>query len=77
MNIAPADDQLFKRGVEKPGIECTIMQSGDEVEVYCLTRIQPDQTKLALKGRFWPYSEVMLKILYVCFHDVLSYSSQE
>jgi L-ascorbate metabolism protein UlaG (beta-lactamase superfamily) len=32
-NIAPADDQLFKRGVEKMGIECNIMQSGDEIEI--------------------------------------------
>jgi len=32
-NIAPADDQLFKREVEKLGIECNIMQSGDEIEI--------------------------------------------
>lgn len=32
-NIAPADDQLFKREVEKLGIECSIMQYGDEIEV--------------------------------------------
>ncbi|MDX1335169.1 MAG: MBL fold metallo-hydrolase [Gammaproteobacteria bacterium] len=32
-NIAPADDQLFKREVEKLGIECSIMQSGDEIEI--------------------------------------------
>ena len=32
-NIAPADDQLFKREVEKLGIECTIMQYGDEIEI--------------------------------------------
>ena len=32
-NIAPADDQLFKREVEKHGIECRIMQYGDEIEI--------------------------------------------
>lgn len=32
-NIASADDQLFKREVEKLGIECSIMQYGDEIEV--------------------------------------------
>ena len=32
-NIAPADDQLFKREVEKLGIECKIMQRGDEIEI--------------------------------------------
>ncbi len=32
-NIAPADDQLFKREVENLGIECSIMQYGDEIEV--------------------------------------------
>jgi L-ascorbate metabolism protein UlaG (beta-lactamase superfamily) len=32
-NIAPADDQLFKRGVEKLGIECNIMQQGDEIKI--------------------------------------------
>lgn len=32
-NLAPADDQLFKREVEKLGIECSIMQYGDEIEV--------------------------------------------
>ena len=32
-NIAPADDQLFKREVEKMGIECNIMQSGEELEI--------------------------------------------
>jgi L-ascorbate metabolism protein UlaG (beta-lactamase superfamily) len=32
-NIAPADDQLFKREVEKLGIECNIMQQGDEIEI--------------------------------------------
>jgi L-ascorbate metabolism protein UlaG (beta-lactamase superfamily) len=30
-NIAPADDQLFKREVEKLGIECNNMQQGDEI----------------------------------------------
>ena len=32
-DIAPADDQLFKREVEKLGIECHIMQYGDEIEL--------------------------------------------
>ena len=32
-NIAPADDQLFKREVEKLGIECNIMQYGDEIDI--------------------------------------------
>jgi len=32
-NINPADDQLFKREVEKMGIECSIMHYSDEVEV--------------------------------------------
>jgi len=32
-NAAPADAQLFKREVEKMGIECTIMQYGDEILV--------------------------------------------
>jgi L-ascorbate metabolism protein UlaG (beta-lactamase superfamily) len=32
-NIAPADDQLFRREVEKLGIQCKIMQYGDEIEV--------------------------------------------
>ena len=32
-NIAPADGELFKREVEKLGIECNIMQHGDEIEV--------------------------------------------
>ncbi|MGI9318966.1 MAG: MBL fold metallo-hydrolase [bacterium] len=32
-NLVPADDQLFKREVEKLGIECDIMQYGDEVEI--------------------------------------------
>lgn len=30
-NIAHADDQLFKREVEKLGVECCIMQSGSEL----------------------------------------------
>ena len=30
-NINPADDQLFKREVEKMGIECSIMKYGDEI----------------------------------------------
>ena len=32
-NIAPADDQLFKREVDKLGIECNIMQYGNEIEI--------------------------------------------
>lgn len=32
-NIAPANDQLFKREVEKLGIECNIMQYADEIEI--------------------------------------------
>ena len=32
-NIAPADDQGFKREVEKLGIDCVIMQFGDEIEI--------------------------------------------
>lgn len=32
-NIASADDQLFKREVEKLGIECNIMQYGDVIEI--------------------------------------------
>jgi len=32
-NAAPADDQLFKSEVEKMGIECTLMKSGDEIVV--------------------------------------------
>ncbi|MDX2465081.1 MAG: MBL fold metallo-hydrolase, partial [Porticoccus sp.] len=32
-NIAPADDQLFKHEVNKLGIECCIMQYGDEIEI--------------------------------------------
>jgi len=31
--INPADDQLFKREVEKMGIECTLMKSGDEIVI--------------------------------------------
>jgi L-ascorbate metabolism protein UlaG (beta-lactamase superfamily) len=30
-NAAPTDEQLFKREVEKIGIECNIMKSGDEI----------------------------------------------
>ena len=32
-NIAPADGQLFQREVEKLGIECNILQYGDEIEI--------------------------------------------
>ena len=32
-NINPADDQMFKREVEKIGIECFIMKYGDEIEI--------------------------------------------
>jgi L-ascorbate metabolism protein UlaG (beta-lactamase superfamily) len=32
-NIAPADDQLFKREVAKLGIECIILRQGDEIEI--------------------------------------------
>ncbi len=32
-NVAPADDQLFKREVEKLGAECHIMKQGDAIEV--------------------------------------------
>ncbi len=32
-NIVPADDQFFKREVDKLGIECNIIQYGDEIEV--------------------------------------------
>jgi L-ascorbate metabolism protein UlaG (beta-lactamase superfamily) len=32
-NIAPADDQFFKREVEKLEIECNIMQYGDEIVI--------------------------------------------
>ena len=31
--FAPADDEMFKREVEKMGIECNIMQYGDEIKV--------------------------------------------
>jgi len=32
-NAAPADEQLFKREVEKMGIECIVMKSGNEILV--------------------------------------------
>ena len=32
-NVIPANDQFFKREVEKLGIECNIMQYGDEIEI--------------------------------------------
>lgn len=32
-NAAPADDQLFKREVESLGVECCIMERGDEIYV--------------------------------------------
>ncbi len=32
-NIAPADGQLFKQEVEKMGVECHIMQSGEAIEL--------------------------------------------
>jgi hypothetical protein len=32
-NINPADDEMFKREVEKMGIECSIMKYGDEIKV--------------------------------------------
>ena len=32
-NAAPADAEMFKREVEKMGIECTIMKYGDEIIV--------------------------------------------
>ena len=32
-NIAPADDQLFKREVEKLGVECNIMGHADTIEI--------------------------------------------
>jgi len=32
-NINPADDEMFKREVEKMGIECHIMHYGDETEI--------------------------------------------
>ena len=33
MKLAPADAEMFKREVEKMGIECTIMKYGDEIIV--------------------------------------------
>jgi L-ascorbate metabolism protein UlaG (beta-lactamase superfamily) len=32
-NAAPADDQLFKREVEKMGVECAIVNYGDSIEI--------------------------------------------
>lgn len=32
-NVAPADDQLFKREVEKLGIECNVMGRADTIEI--------------------------------------------
>ncbi len=32
-NINPADDHMFKRKVEKMGIECSIMKYADEIEI--------------------------------------------
>jgi L-ascorbate metabolism protein UlaG (beta-lactamase superfamily) len=32
-NFNPADDAMFKREVEKMGIECVIMKYGDEIHV--------------------------------------------
>ena len=32
-NLNPANDQLFKSEVEKLGIECPIMDYGDEIEI--------------------------------------------
>ena len=32
-NIAPADDELFKREVEKLGIKCNIMKHGEVIEI--------------------------------------------
>ena len=32
-DIAPADDQLFKREVEKQGMVCNIMRYGDEIQI--------------------------------------------
>lgn len=32
-NINPTDDEMFKREMEKMGIECSIMKYGDEMEV--------------------------------------------
>jgi L-ascorbate metabolism protein UlaG (beta-lactamase superfamily) len=31
--MCPADDQQFKREIEKLGIECSIMQYGDKIEI--------------------------------------------
>jgi len=31
--FAPADEQYFKREVEKMGIDCRIMNFGDEIEI--------------------------------------------
>jgi hypothetical protein len=31
--LNPADDEMFKREVEKMGIECIIMKDGDEILV--------------------------------------------
>ncbi|MFC1964514.1 hypothetical protein ACFLWG_00705 [Chloroflexota bacterium] len=30
-NVNPTDDEMFRREVEKMGIECTIMKYGDEI----------------------------------------------
>jgi len=32
-NINPADDVMFKREVEKMGLECSIMKYGDEIMI--------------------------------------------
>jgi L-ascorbate metabolism protein UlaG (beta-lactamase superfamily) len=32
-NCAPADAEMFKREVEKMGMECIVMKSGDEMRV--------------------------------------------
>jgi len=40
-NINPADDEFFKREVEKMGIECTIMKYGDEIAVGAWSRPKP------------------------------------
>ena len=32
-NIAPADEQLFKREVGNLGVECKIMRSGEEIQI--------------------------------------------
>ena len=32
-NINPADDQFFKSEVEKMGIECSLMNYGDEISI--------------------------------------------